>query len=83
MLIVWVRPLPDKEKRAILVSGRGGQWCCETSRLPHSLEIRSQMAVSLSAFRAGRALSPARFPVLISIRGRVDPRDYSVAGRIR
>jgi hypothetical protein len=32
------------------------------------------MAVRLSALRAGCPLPPGRFPVLISVRGRVDPR---------
>jgi hypothetical protein len=33
------------------------------------------MAVRLSALRAGHPLPPGRFLVLISGRGRVDPRD--------
>jgi hypothetical protein len=37
-------------------------------------KIDSQMAVRLSALRAGRPLPPGRFVVLISVRGLVDPR---------
>jgi hypothetical protein len=33
------------------------------------------MAVRLSTLRAGRPLPPGRFLVIISVRGRVDPRD--------
>jgi hypothetical protein len=36
--------------------------------------IGSQMAVKLSALRAGRPLAPGRFLVLISIKGSVDPK---------
>jgi hypothetical protein len=36
--------------------------------------IGSQMAVRLSALRAGRPLSPGKFLVLISVKVCVDPR---------
>jgi hypothetical protein len=36
--------------------------------------ICSQMAVILSALRAGHSLPPGRFLQLSSVRGRVDPR---------
>jgi hypothetical protein len=39
-----------------------------------SYKIGSEMGVRLSAIRAGRPLPPGRFLVLISVRGRVDPR---------
>jgi hypothetical protein len=36
--------------------------------------ISSQMAMKLPALRAGRPLTPRIFPVLISVRGLVEPR---------
>jgi hypothetical protein len=45
--------------------------------------IGSQMAVRLSALRACRPLPPGWFLALISVRGWVDPRGHSAAGRIR
>jgi hypothetical protein len=49
--------------KAIPVTGREGQLGCETSRLPHVVyTIGSQMAVRLSALRAGRPLHPGNIP---------------------
>jgi hypothetical protein len=45
--------------------------------------VGPQLAVRLSALHAGRSLTPRRFLVLISVRGRVDPHGRSAAGRIR
>jgi hypothetical protein len=44
------------------------------SRLPHYLAVGSQVAVRLLVLCTGRPLPPGRFLVLISVRGRVDPR---------
>jgi hypothetical protein len=55
-------------EKANPVTGRGGPYGCETSRLPHFLDIGSQMAVRLWASRADRLLPPGTFLVLISVR---------------
>jgi hypothetical protein len=59
--------------KIIPVTGREGPYVCETSRLPHFLyTFGSQMAVRLSAWRAGRLLAappPGRFLVFISVIG--------------
>jgi hypothetical protein len=48
-----------KEKgKAIPVTGRGGPYGCDTSRLPVFYTVSSQMAVRLSALRVGRPLPP-------------------------
>jgi hypothetical protein len=56
--------LKGKKGNAIPVTGRGGLYGCGTSRLPHFLDSRSQMAVRLSGLRGGRSLPPPprRFP---------------------
>jgi hypothetical protein len=55
--------------KTIPVTGR------ETSRLPHFLcTIGSQMAMKFSALRARRPVPDRKFLVVISVRGRVDPR---------
>jgi hypothetical protein len=46
----------------IHVTGRGGLYGCERSRLPHFLAVDSQMAVRLSALRVGRPLAPRKIP---------------------
>jgi hypothetical protein len=54
---------PQKKGKAMLVTGREGPQGCETSRLPHfPLTIGSQMAVRLSALRAGSPLPPRNIP---------------------
>jgi hypothetical protein len=60
--------------KAIPVTGRGGAWGCETSRLPHFLDTRLTGGRELSAFPVGRSLPPGRFLVLISVRGWVNTR---------
>jgi hypothetical protein len=59
-----------RKGKAIPVTGRGG---CEMSKLPHFLDIVSQMAARLSALRSGRSLPPGIFLIFISLRGVVDP----------
>jgi hypothetical protein len=57
------------------VTGHGGPSGCETSRLPHFLyTVGSQLAVRLSALRAGRPLPLGRFLVLIFVRDWADHR---------
>jgi hypothetical protein len=56
----------SSSSKAIPVTGRGGPYGCETSRLP-------RMAMR-SALRAGRSLLPGRFLVLTSARDWVDRR---------
>jgi hypothetical protein len=46
----------NNEVEALPVTGRGGLWCCEMSRI-----IGQQMAVRLSALLTGRTLSPEIF----------------------
>jgi hypothetical protein len=47
------------------------------------LTIGSQMAVRLSALRAGRPLTSGRFLVLISVKRVSRPHGHSAAGKIR
>jgi hypothetical protein len=60
--------------KAIHITDHEGPSGCERSRLPHFQTISSQMAVRLSAPRAGRPLPSGRFLVLISLRAWADPR---------
>jgi hypothetical protein len=59
-----------KKGKGIPVAGSEGPYGCETSIF---WTTGSQMAMR-SALRVDRPLPPRRFLVLISVRGRVDPR---------
>jgi hypothetical protein len=61
--------------KATPVTGRGGPYCSEASRLPHLLDNRRTDSGKFSALHAGHTLPPGRFLVFISIRGCVDPTD--------
>jgi hypothetical protein len=66
------------------VTGRGGPYGCETSRLPHFLDNRlidSGKVVSLT--RRPAALYPRRMLVVNSVRGCVDRRATVRLGRIK
>jgi hypothetical protein len=61
------QPLMQKKtnrgKKTILVTGHEGPYGCATSRLTYFLQtIGSQMAVRLSALRAGRPLPTRKIP---------------------
>jgi hypothetical protein len=64
----------DAESKSYPCNRRGDPQSCEASRLPHHLQIGSQMAVRLSFLCAGLPLHPGRFLVLNSVTGRVEPR---------
>jgi hypothetical protein len=67
-VFVWPKPAHALDRAATLlgkgkgipVTGREGPQGCETSRLPHFLGNRLQMAVRLSALRAGPILLPRK-----------------------
>jgi hypothetical protein len=48
-----------KKGKAISITGRGGLWACEMSRIPHVQTIGSQMAVRLSGCLHRRKISHA------------------------
>jgi hypothetical protein len=52
--------------KVIHVTGRGGPYECDTSRLQHFLDNRLVDSTECSALRAGHSL-------LVSVRGPVDP----------
>jgi hypothetical protein len=56
------RRMQRKKGEAIPVTGHVDPCGCETSRLPHFLDNRLTVMVSLSALRAGRPLTPRKIP---------------------
>jgi hypothetical protein len=71
-----------QQRKVIPVTGRGGLWGCETSRLPHFLDNRLTDGGEVSLTHLP-PFTPGRFLVLISIRGWVEPQGHIAAGRIR
>jgi hypothetical protein len=65
---------PPIKGKAIRVTGRGGPWGCEKSRLPYSLANRLTDGGEVSLTRRPPFTPHGRFLVLISVRGWVDPR---------
>jgi hypothetical protein len=65
--------------KAILVAGRENQYGFETSRIPHSLDSGSKMALRLSTSRSvRRCTSHNRFSIcvsVISVIGSVSPQE--------
>jgi hypothetical protein len=66
---------------ALPVTGGGGPYSCETSRLPHFLDNR--LTDGGEVVSSGRPSPPVILLVLISVRSQVDPRGHSATGRIR
>jgi hypothetical protein len=64
----------------ILATGRGGQWACETSRLPHFLNNLLRDGGEIVSFKL-RALLQGRFLLLCRRPSR--PQGHSATGRIR
>jgi hypothetical protein len=80
----YVEQAHYKEKvrsKAIPVSGLGGPQSCEMSRIPyflHNYLIDGSGVVSLIYWL--HVTPPGKFLVLISVKGRVNPKYHSAAG---
>jgi hypothetical protein len=67
--------LLNVEAEAILVTGRGGLECCETSGLPCFLHNRLTNGSGAVSLKLRMSLTPEGFLVLICVRVCVKPRD--------
>ena len=82
--ICWQLPNSSVPKcrgkgKAIPLQACTGPDCSRSLRIP---ENRHMKVVRLSALRTGPPLPPGNIPGSLSVRGWVDPRGHSAAGRI-
>jgi hypothetical protein len=63
-----------KKRKALPVTGRGGPYNCERSRLPDFLDSRFTDGGEVLSLTRRPPFTPRRFLVLVSVKGWVDPR---------
>jgi hypothetical protein len=73
-VFMFLITLKISKKLVISVTGRGGPWGCETSRLPHFLDNLLTDGFEVVRLTRRPPFTPRRFLVLISVRSWVDPR---------
>jgi hypothetical protein len=69
LLIFGKKVKKKKEGKAIPVTGRGGPYGCETSRLPHVLDNRLTDVNEDVSLTRRPPFTPRKILVLISVRG--------------